>query len=211
MPREGSVTPDRDGYLDIRSRSAVTFDLDARLPDQVFRDRAGDWLFCEIDVVLAPDLWPALCAMARWHGDEHVELLVLEPDCDLYLREGLGYPARSLSVGASEDDYWAAIGFDPDGDDFAVSITRSANVVALTGASGKWGCWAERDPEVAVFQGFPDAATRSEWCERFGPFEDVSGALESYIWMAFGARQPVPDAYAAALSANYGPQSGELP
>lgn len=63
---------------------------------------------------------------------------------------------------------------------------------------------------MAVFQGFPDAATRSEWCERFGPFEEVSGALESYLRLAFGGR-PVPDDYAAALSANYGPQSGGRP
>jgi hypothetical protein len=205
MPSKGSVTPDRSGYLDIRSRSAVTFDLDARFPAQVFRESAGDSLFCEFDVVLAPEMWAALCTMARWHGDEHIDLLVLEPDCDdLYLPQGLGYPARSLSVEAGEDDYWAAIGFEPDGDALG-SITISADVVALTGASGRWGCWGERGPEVAVFQGF--AAARSEWCARFGPFLDVSGALESYLSMAFG-RRPVPDDYAAALSANYGPPSG---
>ena len=151
MPSKGSVTPDRSGYLDIRSRSAVTFDLDARSPAQVFREPPGDSLFCEFDVVLAPEMWPALCTMARWHGDEHIDLLVLEPDCDdFYLPEGLGYPALSLSVEAGEDDHWAAIGFEPDGDALG-SITISADVVALTGASGRWGCWGERDPEVAVF------------------------------------------------------------
>jgi hypothetical protein len=67
-----------------------------------------------------------------------------------------------------------------------------------------------RDPDVAVFQGFPDAVARSEWCQRFGPFEEVSGALDIYLWMAAGGR-PVPDDYAAALSANYGPQGGERP
>lgn len=210
MPSESSLTPDRDGYLAIRSRSAVTFDLDARFPDQVCRERAGDSLFCEFDVVLAPEIWPALCTMARWHGDDHIELLVLEPDCDdFYVPDGLGYRAVSLSVEADEDDYWAAVGFEPD-DDALGSIAISANVVALTGASAKWGCWGERDPEVAVFQGFPDAAARSEWCARFGPFLDVSGALESYLPMAFGGR-PVPDAYAATLTANYGPPSGRRP
>ncbi|WP_432247483.1 hypothetical protein ACRAR1_05520 [Streptomyces sanyensis] len=207
MLGEGSIMSDRDGYRGIRSRSAATFDLDARFPDQVFRESARDSLFCEFDVVLAPEIWPALCTMARWHGDDRIELLVLEPDSDdFYVPEGLGYPAASLPVEASEDDYWAAIGFEPDGDALG-SISISANVVALTGASGKWGCWGEREPEVAVFQGFPDAAARSEWCARFGPFLDVSGALESYLPMAFGGR-PVPHAYAAALTANYGPPSG---
>ncbi|MFI6526636.1 hypothetical protein [Streptomyces uncialis] len=119
-------------------------------------------MFCEFDVVLAPEFWPALCEMARWHGDDHVELLVLEPDCaDFYVPEGLGYPVVSLSVVAGEDDYWAAIGFEPDGDALG-SIAISANVVALTGASAKWGCWGEREPEVAVFRGFPDATVQSE-------------------------------------------------
>ncbi|MFJ4821978.1 hypothetical protein ACIP5L_01750 [Streptomyces bacillaris] len=204
MAEAGSTVIDRNGYLEVRSRGAATFDLDARLPGQVFRESARDSLFCEFDVVLAPEIWPALCTMARWHGDDRIELLVLEPDCDdFYVPEGLGYPAASLPVEASEDDYWAAIGFDPDGDALE-SISISANVVALTGASGKWGCWGERDPEVAVFQGFPDATSRSEWCARFGPFLDVSGALESYLPAAFGGH-PVPDAYAETLTANYGP------
>jgi hypothetical protein len=199
--------PGRDGYLAVRSRGAVTFGLDARFPDQVFRKCAGDPLFCEFDAILAPEFWPALCMMARWHGDDHIDVLVIEPDCDdFYVPEGLGYPAVSLSVDASEDDYWAAIGFEPDGDALG-SIAISANAVALTGASAKWGCWGERDPEVAVFQGFPDATVRSEWCARFGPFLDASGTLESYLPMAFGG-QPVPDTYAAALTANYGPPSG---
>ncbi|MEU4686376.1 hypothetical protein [Streptomyces xinghaiensis] len=188
----------------------MTFNLGARLPDQVFGEGAGGSLFCEFDVVLAPEIWPALCMMARWHGDDHIELLVLEPDCgDFYVPEGLGCPAVSLPVEASEEEYWAAIGFEPDGDALG-SISISANVVAVTGASAKWGCWGERDPEVAVFRGFPDAAARNEWCSRFGPFLDVSGALESYLPMAFGGRS-VPDTYVAALTANYGPASGGRP
>lgn len=170
---------DRDGCAAIRSRSAVTFDLDARFPGQVFKKSADDALFCEFDVILAPETWPALCMMARWHGDDHVELPVIEPGWeDFYAPERLGYPAVSLPVEGSEDDYWAAIGFEPDGDALA-SISISANVVALTGASAKWGCWGERDPGVAVFQGFPDAAARSEWCDRFGPFLGAFDALDS--------------------------------
>jgi hypothetical protein len=117
-------------------------DLDARLPNQVFVEGADDSLFCEFDAVLAPDFWPALCAMARWHGDARVELLVLEPAWGRY-------PAVSLSVDADVDDYWAGIGYEPNGDIMG-SIAISANVIAVTGPSGTWGWWGERDPEVAV-------------------------------------------------------------
>ncbi|MFD6533448.1 hypothetical protein [Streptomyces sp. NPDC060184] len=198
---------DRNDYLDVRSRGAATFELDARLPEQVFKEGAGGSLFCEFDAVLTPEFWPALCAMARWHGDAYVELLVLEPDCDaFYLPEYRMYPAMSLSVEADVDDYWAAIGYEPDGDIMG-SIAISANVIAVTGPSGRWGCWGERDPEVAVFRGFPNAAARNGWCAQFGPFLEVSGALESYLPLTFAGRT-VPDEYAATLTANYGPTGG---
>lgn len=209
MPEADSIVIDHDGYVEVRSRSAAVFDLDARLPDQVFKQDAGDSLFCPFDDVLTPEFWPALCAMARWHGDAYVELLVLNPDCDAYyLADYRMYPAISLSVEASEDDYWAAIGHEPDGDIFG-SIAISANVITVTGASGKWGCWGERDPEVAVVRGFPNAAARSEFCARFGPFLEASDALKSYLSPVF--RGNVPHEYAATLTANYRPPGGARP
>lgn len=200
----GISVEDYNEYVEIRSRSAVVFDLDARLPGLVFNNIAGDSLFCEFDALLAPELWPALSAMARWHGDRHVELLVLEPDCEeFYFQEYQVYPAVSLDVDASVGDYWAAIGHESYGDIMG-SIAISANVVALTGTSGKWGCWGERGSELAVFRGFPSMLVQSQWRAQFGPFLDVSGALESYLPLAFSSRT-VPDEYAATLTANYAP------
>ncbi|MDI5976148.1 hypothetical protein [Amycolatopsis magusensis] len=198
-----SLVTDRDEYLAIRSRGAATFDLEARLPAQVFRTPRPDALFCEFDVVLTPEFWPALCAMARWHGDEQVELLVLEPEADeFYLPEYRLYPAVSLPVESSMDDYWAVIGHEPNGEALG-SIAISADVIAVTGPSGAWGCWGERNPEVAVFQGFPSEAARAEWSAEFGPFLDVSGALDSYLPLTFAGRS-VPAEYAATLTSNYG-------
>ncbi|MFI5928894.1 hypothetical protein ACIA3K_23390 [Micromonospora sp. NPDC051543] len=200
---KGPVVTDHHTYLNVHSRCAATFDLSVRLPDQVFREIEGESLFGEFDAVLAPDFWPALSAMARWHGDERVELLVLEPDCDTYyLSEYGSYPALSLSVEASEDDYWALIGHEAASDIFG-SIAISANVIAVTGPSRRWGCWGERDPEVAVFRGFPTSAVRREWQERFGPMLDAGGALQEYLPLAFRGRT-VPDVWAATLATNYG-------
>lgn len=112
------------------------------------------------------------------------------------------YPAMSLSVEAGTDDYWSGIGHEPGGDIMG-SIAVSADVVAVTGGSGEWGCWGERNPEVAVFQGFPSTVARNEWRAQFGPFLEVSGALESYVYPAPAGRT-VPDEYAAILTANYG-------
>lgn len=204
---EVSPIVDRDEYLKVRSHVAAVFRLDIRLPNQVFAKGAEDSLFCEFDAVLAPDFWPALCTMARWHGDKQIELLVLEPEREeFYLPEYGMYPAISLPVDAGMDGYWAAIGYEPGGDIMG-SIAVSANVIAVTGPSGSWGCWGERDPEIAVSRGFPSVAARTEWGTRFGPFLEVAGALESYLPLTFAGRT-VPNAYAEALTVNYGPTGG---
>jgi hypothetical protein len=202
MPHIGLVD-DRDGFLEIQSRASAVFDLDRRLPQQVFRRDAGGALFCEFDAILTPEFWSAFSAMARWHGDRQVDLLVVAPGADaFYLPEYQTHPAMTLPVDADSDDYWAAIGFDS-GSGALGSIAISANVVAVTGPSGNWGCWAERDPEVAVFRGFPDATVRRDWGAKFGPCHDASGALETYLPWTF-AKRTVPGEYAAALIANYG-------
>lgn len=204
MALTGPQQMDRAGFLAVRSTIAKVFDLDARLPGQVFAGNRDDALFCEFDVLLAPDLWPAMQTMARWHGDEQIDLLVLDPDPDEFYQCQYGmYPAASLPVDGDEDDYWNAVGFDSTPDVMG-SIHFSAEVVAITGKSGKWGVWGERGPEVAVFRGFPDAASRDEWRESYGPFLDAPEALQSYISMAF-QDQIVPADYAATLLGNYGP------
>ncbi|MFI2242690.1 hypothetical protein [Streptomyces chrestomyceticus] len=183
----------------VRARAAAVFDLDARLPGRVFWELADEAVFCEFDLLLTPDAWPALSALARLHGDRQVDLLVVEAD-------GIAGSGLSLSVEATPDDYWAEIGFDS-GKEALESVTIAARTVALTGPSGRWGCWGERDPEVAVVRGFPDQAARHDWHVRYGPCADVAGALASWLPQVFG-NQRVPAAYAAELAANYGAPRG---
>ncbi|MEW1654248.1 MULTISPECIES: hypothetical protein [unclassified Streptomyces] len=179
----------------VRASAAAVFDLDARLPARVFRELADEAVFCEFDLLLTPDAWPALSALARLHGDRQVDLLVVEAD-------GIAGPALSLSVEATPDDYWAEVGFDS-GREFLDSVTIAARAVALTGPSGCWGCWGERDPEVAVVRGFPGEAARHDWRVRYGSCADAAYALAAWLPQVFRNRR-VPDAYAAELTANYG-------
>ncbi|MFD8323934.1 hypothetical protein ACFVZ3_03525 [Kitasatospora purpeofusca] len=181
----------------VRARAAAVFDLDARLPAQVFRDLGDEAVFCGFDTLLTPEAWPALAALAAVHGDRQVDLLVVEG-------YGVTGAALSLPVRATPDEYWAQVGFGPDpGPEDLESITIAAQAVALTGPSGRWGCWGERDLEVAIVRGFPDQAARAEWRARYGPCVDAAGALASWLPPVFGSR-PVPDAYAHGLTTNYG-------
>ncbi|MDT0461013.1 hypothetical protein RM550_35790 [Streptomyces sp. DSM 41527] len=183
----------------VRARAAAVFDLDARLPERVFRELADEAVFCEFDLLLTPDAWPALSALARLHGDRQVDLLVVEAD-------GVAGPALSLSVEATPDDYWTEVGFDS-GREPLESVTIAARTVALTGPSGSWGCWGERDSEVAVVRGFPGEAARHDWHVRYGPCVDAAGALASWLPQVFGNRC-IPGAYAAEMAANYGAPRG---
>ncbi|GAA2531848.1 hypothetical protein Ahu01nite_095920 [Winogradskya humida] len=80
----------------------------------------------------------------------------------------------------------------------------SGDVVAVTGASGEWGIWAERDAELAAVQAgvAPDVFQR--WGERFGPFLPAVEAVTEYLPPNFNAEVD-PLAYIATLVANYQP------
>ncbi|WP_084792085.1 hypothetical protein [Actinopolyspora mortivallis] len=202
MVDAGSIAADREEYKSVYSCVSAVFNLDLRLPNQVFKKNQGDSLFSEFDGVLAPELWPALCELARWNGDSHVEMLVLEPSCEgFYFPEYRMYPALSLSVNADEEDYWELIGYEPNGEILG-SLAKSAEVVAISGRSGKWGCWGERNDEVAVFQGFQESSMRNEWWTRYGPFMEVADALKTYVYPA-PAKRAVSEEYAQTLMANY--------
>ncbi|MGE9696104.1 hypothetical protein [Streptomyces sp. NRRL F-5630] len=179
----------------VRAHAAATFDIDSRLPAQVFRELADEAVVFEFDLLLTPDAWPALAAMARLHGDRQVDLLVIE---GAYVSGR----ALSFSIEATPDDYWAEVGFDS-GREALESITIAAQTVALTGSSGRWGIWAERDPEIAVVRGFPEATARREWISHYGPCVDIADAMASWMRLAFRDAR-VPDEYAARLVANYG-------
>lgn len=177
------------------------FEVARRFPDVVVKDEHITTTFCEFGAVFSADLWPALTELAAAHGDDYVHLVVVEPDVDRYVAGYGVWPALSLPVTASADDYWDAINEAPRGDATA-SLLEWAEIVAFGGDSGTWGCWGERDPEIAAFHGFA-LPVLDGWRERHGPFLDAADALESYIAPSFQGRA-VPDDFSAAFLRNYG-------
>lgn len=187
----------RDEFEFIRSNISSVFYIDRRFPDLVFKNALPRTLFCEYEAALAPELWPMFQKLARLHGDSKINLLVVEPGyqpCHLD-RYGM-YPAISLSVNSSPADYWDIIGSEDRG-----SIDSLADVIAITGTSGAWGCWGERSDEVLAVQGVPESISDDEWCDEFGPFLRSSEALDSYISFAF--RDGIPEWYASTFTQNY--------
>lgn len=194
---------DREQFLRIQDQSKAVVNINARLPDQVFKGGVAAPLFVEFDLILTPGFWSSFRQIARWHGDSQVDILVVQPDCeDFYYPRYRSYPAISVPVDVEIDDYWTELGHEPYGEIMG-SIPISANVVTVTGPSRKWACWGERDPELAIFVGFPDAASRKEWrSNKQGLFMESFDEVLECLSLAFRG-EVVPDHYAAAFRDNY--------
>jgi hypothetical protein len=167
----------------------------------VFRKPAGSTLFCQFEAVLGAAFWPALSALAQLHADEWIHLLVLDPDGSSYYVPEYGmYPAALMAVTISADEYWETITEEPSGD-VTGAIIFSSEIIALTGSSGKWGCWGERSFGVAAIRGAPNSDESSGWREKYGPFLEIGDALSQYIAPNF--RAGIPEDTSSALMANY--------
>ncbi|MFC4110780.1 hypothetical protein [Micromonospora zhanjiangensis] len=159
-------------------------------------------LFCEYEALFAADFWPALTELAAVHGDSVVDLLVIEPNAaSYYIPEYRMYPAFSLPVESNEDRYWDALNEEPEGD-ITGAVIHSANMIALSGLSARWGIWADRHLGIAVVQGAPIEDDSGSWRERNGPFLGVEDALVHYVAPNFGGQ--VPEALAGELTAKFG-------
>ncbi|WP_326835142.1 hypothetical protein VSH64_09485 [Amycolatopsis rhabdoformis] len=203
MSNSYSAVADYGEYREFCDRVNEVFDISSRLPRQVFRRIRTESLFGPYDDVIDPEFWPVIANLAKLHGDDKVFLLVVDPDPrEYYLRETGLYPAVSFSLTASEEDYWEAVGFDSVGD-VKPSIALSSEVIALTGESGRWGCWAERSPEVAVYRGdLSGIKGNDELAKRFGPFRSVVDSLSIDISRSFRS-DSAPGWYSEELTANY--------
>ena len=125
----------------IRKHVDRTFYLSRQLPDMVFRHLVGPTFFCEYEVVLGGGFWPALVSLARLHDDESINLFTVDPDpVRYYFREYGDYACFSLRISASREDYWGAVAESPSGDPTG-AIAFTADMIAITGWSGDWGCW----------------------------------------------------------------------
>jgi hypothetical protein len=199
--RTGLVSERREFEV-VRETVSKDFHLDRRFPESVFKNPKPRTLFCQDLGVMGPSFWPAIQRLARVHGDDRIDFLVLEPDAETYYREGYGiYPAISLPVDSSEDDYWNSVSYEPDGDPTG-ALVFSARVFAVSGPSGKWGCWGELGVEVVAVQGIPDYISDREWCDEFGNFLRAREALNDYISLTF-RDQKVPDWFSCPFVKNY--------
>lgn len=127
------------------------FEVDQRLPQQVFADRNLEWRFEEFDWAVSSHSWTALRALGEASGEATLTVGVLDPDpipgvyskCD---------PSQwfEIPISASKDEYLEALNRPPPGLNWADSIEVNGRVIVWFSPSQSWAIWAERFAGLCV-------------------------------------------------------------
>jgi hypothetical protein len=148
--------------------------------------------------LLGSDTVPLLQALVATHGDEHVTLLVLDPEPSYYRQFGHSPAVRIDPAALTEHGFWEAVANEPGGD-AAGALVYSADVVAIVGSTRTWSIWGERDCDLALVH---SPTTAVGWTEVDSPplVDDGREALWSWVEPEF--RGQVPDAFRTTFLRN---------
>ena len=158
-----------------------------RFPRWPFKAPSGHVDVCQFSLAIEGPFGPVLQALARTYGDRTVSLAVFDPT-PAYYRENYGsYPGLTSPASLiSERIYYDATTYEPNGDPTG-AVAFTANVVGITGTSGRWAVWAERGWDLAILlSDRPGGAWLSEGVD-FVPLEK---ALNDFTEPDFNAPLP---------------------
>lgn len=128
---------------------AKVIDLNSRLPNWPFLV-PGYATICEFTRAVGGAFAPVLVALAEAAGDDHVTLVVPEPQATYYSTEYsflAGFRVDRDALGT--DAYARGLFYEPGGRATG-AIAIGADGVAIVGSSGRWAVWAQRDWELGI-------------------------------------------------------------
>jgi hypothetical protein len=137
------------GFQALRGSLAARVDLDARLPTWPFRAVSGYATIFEFDRILGGDFADVLAELSRAYGDDAVTALGIDPAPPYHQVEYGHFPAFRIAGESVDVGYYEALRFAPRGD-LTGSLGISLNVMAITGSSGAWSVFGERDWEIGL-------------------------------------------------------------
>lgn len=188
-----------EGLRKLRELGEAVFDLNSRLPSVVSSLASADAPFFDGDIVLGGSGWELASSLALAHGDPTVNVLMLDPDPAEFFSSTGEYGCFSCASDAARDSYVAGLFGDPR--EVADQIGYVAETVAVFGASGRWGIWAERNIAGLVVSAEPSAL--GAWELDNGPFLTVDEALDEFLGLNLGVGAAGLD-FAIWLRRNYG-------
>jgi hypothetical protein len=187
------------GSADRHEHDESLFTLNARLPEQVFRQPAIQYRFGEFDIVFSEHFWYGLARLAEGSGDTIVHAAVIDPPDAYY--NGLGVSTKKEISTNSLDSYLEWL-HRTNQDSRVDSIAYTAEVIVFQPPSATWAIWAQRNLEVTVLAVFDEIVDRSTDAETIRWFS-LSEALHHLIALRY-SDQAVPTSLSATLLKNYG-------
>jgi hypothetical protein len=122
------------------------------LPEQVFSDSTGKFLFFEFARAFSEGAWRLFATLASIYGDRAVLCRAVEPDANNYYEKNFGTPAEfSFSVEGKADAYVHKLHCWP-GSSITDALAYRAEIVWWTGTSGAWACWGGRTSGLCVLR-----------------------------------------------------------
>lgn len=178
------------GFAACWEAASGVVDLDSRLPDLPFRAVEGEIRIAEYDYVLSPEFVPVLVGLMDQHNDDWVTLAVVDPTPQYYVAHYQQYPAVRLERSTLAEQYWDAISYEPAGDPTG-AIAHTANVLAVTGSSGRWAVWGERKWDLLLVH---TVAPANAWAAKTLPFTRPDDALRNFTFAYSGQTLDSPEA-----------------
>jgi hypothetical protein len=124
-------------------------DTGCRLPDWPFKMPTGFAVIYEYDRVLGGDFGSVLATLAAAYGDEVVTVAGFDPLPSYYRDAYSFFPGFQVPGSSVGDDYFEGIRYEPGGHPTG-AMNNTLNVVAITGSSGTWSVWGQRDWEIGL-------------------------------------------------------------
>ncbi|MBM7648083.1 hypothetical protein JOC78_001023 [Bacillus ectoiniformans] len=150
------------------------FLTERELPQQVFQEGFGHYMFEEFDWAMTGEFWDSIKTLAKKTNDEFILAAVLEPNpIDYFFYEFGYYNWAKLPVSLSENEYSNILELGPEENSADAMLYNSDTVVWLS-PSMKWAVWGERHYGICVlaFKDDNDLAL-SSLLKSWQPLNDV--------------------------------------
>jgi hypothetical protein len=165
--------------FDAISVAQTLFRLDGELPSLVFRSPIDSFVATDVLHAAGGDFAHVLNTLCGAFGDLWCAVLLRRAhDDDLVAGFRFDSPP-------SAELLWARLNYEPDGDVIR-SYTSAAASWVFFGSSGQWGCWADRNWELAIVGTSGSISLGSQDV----PFQTVIAQLRATLEMSGGSLSP---------------------
>ena len=190
-----------DDFIKTKETLSNVFDINKRIPQQVFRNIFSNFLFEEFDWAMTPEFWNTIQQLSRASNDNHVIIATLDPDPQNYFyKEFAFYNWFKLPTTLSDINYYSILKEGPK-ESPVDALLYNTEVVIWCAPSMKWAIWGERSYGICIL-GF---SKDSNVIVPQGMWRSAHEALDDLIEANF-KDQKIPKDFSDALILNYSGQ-----